>query len=54
MHELMAANNGYLDANKPPDTKDDAMTRTEFEDLKAKIDKIRMKKNGRTNRATTT
>ena len=50
MHELMAANNGYVKANKIPDTTDKPMTREEYEDLKAKIAKIKAGKDvNRTN-----
>lgn len=46
MHELMAANRGYLRANKPPEKEDRPMTRDEFEELKAKIAKMKAEKNG--------
>lgn len=46
MHELMAANHGYLEANKIPESEDRPMTRDEFDKLKVKIDKIKAEKNG--------
>ena len=45
MHELMAANNGYLKANKVPKPEDDAMTRDEFEEMKDRIEKLKAEKN---------
>jgi len=46
MHELMAANRGYLKATQVPEPDDKPMTRDEFEDLKKKIAKIKAEKNG--------
>lgn len=48
-HELMAANHGYIKANKAPDANGDAMTRDEFETLKDKVAKIKADKKAKQN-----
>lgn len=43
-HELMAANHGYLRANKIPDKNSGALTRDEFETMKSNVEKIKAEK----------